>query len=105
MPISAPRPNCAPSVKAVDTLVYTHAASTILVNKAARSLFSVTIHSLCLELFSCICPSASSKAFHRFDSHLIIQKLCSEGFPGWQVAAIQPDNVLPVPDKPVYLHR
>ena len=26
-------------------------------------------------------------------------------FPEWQVAATQPDNILPVPDKPVYLHR
>ena len=63
IPISAPKPNWAPSVKAVETLVYIQAASTILVNNAARSLFSVTMHSLCLELFSWICLKASSKLF------------------------------------------
>ena len=62
-PVSAPKPNWAPSVKAVETLVYIQAASTILVNNAARSLFSVTMHSLCLELFSWICLKASSKLF------------------------------------------
>ena len=47
MPISAPSPNSPPSVKRVEALCYTAAASTRRINSAAASASSVTMHSEC----------------------------------------------------------
>ena len=49
LPISAPIPNTAPSVKRVEALTYTHAASTPAVNARADSVDPVTIASECPE--------------------------------------------------------
>ena len=46
MPISAPSPNCAPSVKLVGALTYTHAASALRLNLSATASLSVMMHSL-----------------------------------------------------------
>ena len=45
MPISAPMPYSPPSVKRVDVLTYTAAASTSLLNRSAAASSSVTIAS------------------------------------------------------------
>ena len=60
IPISAPSPNCAPSVNDVGALTYTHAASTCCWKIRAVSLFSVTIASECPELYCLMWSSASS---------------------------------------------
>src|SRR3989338_8306409 len=49
MPISAPMPNCPPSVSLVEALTYTAAESTSLVNLLAWVMFSVTMASEWLE--------------------------------------------------------
>ena len=49
MPISAPSPNCAPSVKLVGAFQYTHAASTDCRNRCAAVSSDVIIASLCPE--------------------------------------------------------
>src|SRR5699024_6810206 len=46
MPISAPIPNCSPSVKAVEVLTMTAAASTRVVNSRAAARSAVTIDSV-----------------------------------------------------------
>ena len=60
MPISAPSPNCAPSVNDVGALTYTQAASTSRVNRRAWSAFSVIMDSLCPEPNRAMWDMASS---------------------------------------------
>ena len=60
MPISAPSPNCAPSVKLVGAFQYTQAASTDCWNRRAAASSDVTIASLCPEPESRMCSKASS---------------------------------------------
>ena len=61
MPISAQRPNWAPSVKLVGALTYTQAASICAWNCWAAAGFSVTMHSEWPEPFSVMCSIASSR--------------------------------------------
>ena len=60
MPISAPSPNSKPSVKRVEALWYTAAASTPSRNFAAVPPFSVTMHSECRVPWAAMKSMASS---------------------------------------------
>ncbi len=61
MPISAPKPNCAPSVKYVEAFAYTAAESTRVRNASITSGSSASTASLCFELYLAMCSKASSK--------------------------------------------
>ena len=60
MPISAPNPNCSPSVNAVEALTITAAASTPSVNRWAAAMLVVTMASVCPVPYSLMCAIASS---------------------------------------------
>src|SRR5205823_10173366 len=60
MPISAPNPNCSPSVNAVDALTITAAASTRSLNRWAAARFVVTMASVCPVPYSLMCAIAAS---------------------------------------------
>ena len=62
MPISAPIPNCPPSVKRLDALTMTTAASTSATNRLAAERLSVTITSVCIDPLTRMCSSASSRS-------------------------------------------
>src|SRR5690554_2473883 len=70
MPISAPRPNSPPSVKRVEALAYTAAASTRFRKRSVFSASSDTMHSECLDEYSRIWASASSKLSTTLTEHL-----------------------------------
>ena len=61
LPISAPIPNSPPSVKRVEALTYTQAASTPSWNSRALAVSFVTIASECPEPWRAMCSIASSK--------------------------------------------
>ncbi|CNM11398.1 Uncharacterised protein [Mycobacterium tuberculosis] len=60
MPISAPKPNCSPSVNAVDAFTITAAASICSVKRWAASRLVVTIASVCPVPYSLIWAMAAS---------------------------------------------
>ena len=61
LPISAPIPNSKPSVKRVEALTYTHAASTPAVNSSPGLLEEVTIASEWPLPWALMCSIASAK--------------------------------------------
>ncbi|SKV48126.1 Uncharacterised protein [Mycobacteroides abscessus subsp. abscessus] len=61
IPISAPNPNCSPSVNAVEALTITAALSTRSVNSWAALRFVVTMASVCPLEYRSMCSIAASR--------------------------------------------